>query len=228
MTATPDVIRERLLPGDEFMILASDGLVSALGCVHVVGGMPQRARCAWTAPAAARTTPAPLHAWRSRTHLLPTHLPPLCLQWDVLSDSEACAIVRRHLQQSGAPRQITPPQLLHGAAAFGGAAFAEQMRRPPVLTAALATAAAERLVQVRTSLLAGQALRSACSAPSACWWRACPHLSHLRLRPPPTDAGCAGQRHDGQLHSCRGPAAVGLSSRARWRVHYRGRAAAAS
>lgn len=29
MTATPDVIRERLLPDDEFVILASDGLVSA-------------------------------------------------------------------------------------------------------------------------------------------------------------------------------------------------------
>lgn len=28
VTATPDVIRERLLPGDEFVILASDGLVS--------------------------------------------------------------------------------------------------------------------------------------------------------------------------------------------------------
>ena len=28
MTATPDVIRERLVPGDEFVILASDGLVS--------------------------------------------------------------------------------------------------------------------------------------------------------------------------------------------------------
>ncbi|KAL4434407.1 hypothetical protein ABPG75_000848 [Micractinium tetrahymenae] len=93
VTATPDVIRERLLPGDEFVILASDGL------------------------------------------------------WDVMSDSDACAVVRRHLQQAGAPRQITPPQLLPGAAAFGGSAFAEQMRRPVVLTPALASAAAERLVQ---------------------------------------------------------------------------------
>ncbi len=36
VTATPDVIRERMLPGDEFVILASDGLVriiwSALFC----------------------------------------------------------------------------------------------------------------------------------------------------------------------------------------------------
>lgn len=93
VTATPDVIRERLVPGDDFVILASDGL------------------------------------------------------WDVLSDSEACTVVRRHLQQSGAPRQITPPQLLAGAAAFGGGSFADQMRRPPALTTALAAAAAERLVQ---------------------------------------------------------------------------------
>jgi hypothetical protein len=28
VTATPDVIRERLVPGDEFVILSSDGLVS--------------------------------------------------------------------------------------------------------------------------------------------------------------------------------------------------------
>lgn len=93
VTATPDVIRERLLPGDEFVILASDGL------------------------------------------------------WDVLTDSEACAVVRRHLQQAGAPRQITPPQLLPGAAAFGAGSFASQLRRPPQLTPALAAAAAERLVQ---------------------------------------------------------------------------------
>ncbi|KAL4428565.1 hypothetical protein ABPG77_008877 [Micractinium sp. CCAP 211/92] len=93
VTATPDVIRERLLPGDEFVILASDGL------------------------------------------------------WDVMSDSDACAVVRRHLQQAGAPRQITPPQLLPGAAAFGASSFAEQLRRPVPLTPALATAAAERLVQ---------------------------------------------------------------------------------
>lgn len=93
VTATPDVIRERLLPGDDFVILASDGL------------------------------------------------------WDVMSDSDACAVVRRHLQQSGNPRQITPPQLIPGAAAFGNSAFADQMRRPVVLTSALATAAAERLVQ---------------------------------------------------------------------------------
>lgn len=56
-------------------------------------------------------------------------------------------MVRRHLQQAGAPRQITPPQLLPGAAAFGAGSFASQLRRPPQLTAALATAAAERLVQ---------------------------------------------------------------------------------
>ena len=68
-------------------------------------------------------------------------------QWDVLTDSEACAVVRRHLQQAGAPRQITPPQLLPGAAAFGGGSFASQLRRPPQLTPALAAAAAERLVQ---------------------------------------------------------------------------------
>jgi hypothetical protein len=55
--------------------------------------------------------------------------------------------VRRHLQQSGAPRQITPPQLLPGAAAYGASSFAEQLRRPHAPTAALATAAAERLVQ---------------------------------------------------------------------------------
>ncbi|KAI3439041.1 hypothetical protein D9Q98_001451 [Chlorella vulgaris] len=93
VTATPDVIRERLQPGDDFVILASDGL------------------------------------------------------WDVMSDSDACNVVRRHLQQSGAPRQITPPQLMPGADAFGGGSFASQMRRPPVLTTALAAAAAERLVQ---------------------------------------------------------------------------------
>ncbi|PSC75687.1 serine threonine phosphatase [Micractinium conductrix] len=87
VTATPDVIRERLLPGDEFVILASDGL------------------------------------------------------WDVMSDSDACAVVRRHLQQAGAPRQITPPQLLPGTA------FSDPRRRPVVPTTALATAAAERLVQ---------------------------------------------------------------------------------
>lgn len=73
--------------------------------------------------------------------------PPACLQWDVMSDSDACNVVRRHLQQSGAPRQITPPQLMPGADAFGGGSFASQMRRPPVLTTALAAAAAERLVQ---------------------------------------------------------------------------------
>lgn len=78
-----------------------------------------------------------------------THTPPPnpSRQWDVLSDSDACTVVRRHLQQSGAPRQITPPQLMPGAAAFGGSAFADQLRRPPVLSAALASAAAERLVQ---------------------------------------------------------------------------------
>jgi serine/threonine protein phosphatase PrpC len=31
VTATPDVIRERLQPGDDFVILASDGLVSWFG-----------------------------------------------------------------------------------------------------------------------------------------------------------------------------------------------------
>ncbi|EFN51693.1 hypothetical protein CHLNCDRAFT_139942 [Chlorella variabilis] len=93
VTATPDVMRERLQPGDDFVILASDGL------------------------------------------------------WDVLSDSDACSVVRRHLQQAGAPRQITPPQLLPGAAAFGAGSFADQLRRPPLLTPALAAAAAERLVQ---------------------------------------------------------------------------------
>jgi serine/threonine protein phosphatase PrpC len=62
----------------------------------------------------------------------------------VLTDGEACDVVRRHLAQAGAPRQITPPQLLPGGA---GSSFAEQFRRPPVLSAALATAAAERLVQ---------------------------------------------------------------------------------
>lgn len=56
-------------------------------------------------------------------------------------------MVRRHLQQAGAPRQITPPQLLPGAAAFGAGSFASQLRRPPQLTTALAAAAAERLVQ---------------------------------------------------------------------------------
>ncbi|KAL4434420.1 hypothetical protein ABPG75_000861 [Micractinium tetrahymenae] len=74
-------------------------------------------------------------------------VPHTLLRWDVMSDSDACAVVRRHLQQAGAPWQITPPQLLPGAAAFGGSAFAEQMRRPVVLTPALASAAAERLVQ---------------------------------------------------------------------------------
>ena len=65
----------------------------------------------------------------------------------MLSDSVACDVVRRHLQQAGAPRQITPPQLLPGAAAFGAGSFASQLRRPPQLTPALAAAAAERLVQ---------------------------------------------------------------------------------
>lgn len=69
------------------------------------------------------------------------------MQWDVMTDSDACSVVRRHLHQAGAPRQITPPQLLPGAAAFGASAIAEQMRRPVLLTPALATAAAERLVQ---------------------------------------------------------------------------------
>ena len=67
--------------------------------------------------------------------------PPPPPQWDVMSDSDACAVVRRHLQQAGAPRQITPPQLLPGTA------FSDPRRRPVVPTTALATAAAERLVQ---------------------------------------------------------------------------------
>ncbi len=37
VTATPDVIRERLLPGDEFVILASDGLVGARRTASVCG-----------------------------------------------------------------------------------------------------------------------------------------------------------------------------------------------
>jgi serine/threonine protein phosphatase PrpC len=65
------------------------------------------------------------------------------LQWDVMSDKDACTVVRRHMQQAGAPRQLTPPQLLPG----GGGGFGGQLRRPPQLTAALATSAAERLVQ---------------------------------------------------------------------------------
>lgn len=77
----------------------------------------------------------------------PSSSPHAPLQWDVLTDSDACTVVRHYLHQAGAPRQITPPQLLPGAAAFGGTAFAEQLRRPPVLTPALAAAAAERLVQ---------------------------------------------------------------------------------
>ena len=52
-------------------------------------------------------------------------------------------MVRRHMQQAGALRQLTPPQLLPG----GGGGFGGQLRRPPQLTAALATSAAERLVQ---------------------------------------------------------------------------------
>ncbi|KAL4434421.1 hypothetical protein ABPG75_000862 [Micractinium tetrahymenae] len=38
VTATPDVIRERLLPGDEFVILASDGLASAVVVFTCFGG----------------------------------------------------------------------------------------------------------------------------------------------------------------------------------------------
>lgn len=93
-----------------------------------------------------------LLAWHHTCKLLDAEFTPNIYnkpasQWDVLTDSEACAVVRRHLQQAGAPRQITPPQLLPGAAAFGAGSFASQLRRPPQLTPALAAAAAERLVQ---------------------------------------------------------------------------------